>query len=283
MARGLSANTIETLEQAMRYVRSVDYRVSLRWLFYRMVQGHGYQKKDYNRFKSAIAKARKRYIRGWHPAILADETRSIYNPGRSSTSSIEDWVSSVQQGIRCNLDKHMYQQNRVHVWFEAKAMAEQFKKYTAPYFVPLAPFGGDPSIPFKKELADLITRDSRKGQKVVVLYFGDYDKKGQQIPLSALDDVRRWTPYTFSYYRIGLNFGHISRYSIPENPSRKNEYQWEALDDAGARDVITRSLDRFIDIDAITKVQDIERRAESDLASHLVQWVPDSDFGEVQS
>ena len=72
------------LVYAMTCVMSVDYRVSLRWLFYRLLQGFGLTKKDYNPFKRVVANFRKKMLRGWHPAILADETRQIYDPNKGS-------------------------------------------------------------------------------------------------------------------------------------------------------------------------------------------------------
>jgi len=151
-------------------------------------------------------------------------------------------------------------------------MSEQFKKYAGPYYVPLAPFGGDASIPFKKEIADSITRVIRNGKPVVVLYFGDLDSKGLQIPKSALVDIREWTPVEFDFIRVGLNPDQVRLYGIPENPSRPGEYQWEALDDEAARHLITSSLDQFIDLEQIEKIKKIEERAEIHLRTYLQEW-----------
>ena len=54
MARGLRKGTKDLLDQAMLFVKSVDYKVSLRWLFYRMVQSHG--------------------LRGWEPTFNEEPT-----------------------------------------------------------------------------------------------------------------------------------------------------------------------------------------------------------------
>lgn len=278
MARGLSPNTIEILDVAMSFVKSVDYRVSLRWLFYRMLQAMGLRKSDYGSLKRHIANARKKRLRGWHPSTLADETRTIYNPNKGFPS-VTDWVHSVKKGIPCKLDKHIGQRYNVHVWFEAKAMSEQFKKYSGPYYVPLAPFGGDASIPFKKEIADGITRIARNGMPVKVLYFGDLDPKGLQIPLSALTDIREWTPVNFEFIRVGLNEEHIEMYDLPENPLKVGEYQWEALEDEAASHLITNALDRFIDLSIVEDVKSREARAEEHLSSYLKGWDPESLIG----
>jgi hypothetical protein len=136
----------------------------------------------------------------------------------------------------------------------------------------LVPFGGDVSIPIKKQIADDITKLSESGKPVTVLYFGDLDPKGKQIPLSAMSDIREWTPVDFEYVRVGLDLDQVIKYSIPENPMKKGEYQWEALDDQAAKHIITDSLNHYFDLDKMLKIQEIEKTAESVLKTYLVDW-----------
>jgi hypothetical protein len=107
-----------------------------------------------------------------------------------------------------------------------------------------------------------------------VLYFGDLDKKGLQIPKSALTDIRKWTQVQFDYFRVGLNSKQVRLYKLPENPERPGQYQWEALDDEAARGLITGALDRFFDLDKIETIRKIEERAEAHLRNFLKEWDP---------
>lgn len=273
MTRGLSRKTKEMLDYGLTSINSVDYKVSLRWVFYRLVQGLGLSKKDYSSFVRAASSARKKRHRGWHPSILADETRHIYNPN-TGYSSLKNWVRAVKLGISCDLDKHLGQEYNALVCFEAKAMFEQFKKYTGPYYVPLVPFGGDASIPLKNDIAHLITDLSRKGKPVIVLYFGDLDPKGIQIPKSAFTDIRSWTSVDFEFIRVGLNSEHVSQYDIQENPMKPGDYQWEALNDEAASPLITSALDHYIDLKKIENIRNIEERAEAYLRTFLQEWDP---------
>lgn len=259
------------LDTGMMCIKRVDYKVSLRWVFYRLMNILGLTKSDYSSFKRAASMARKRRIRGWHPGTLTDESRSIYYANQGY-SSIEDWVDAVRNGIACNLDKQLGQENRVIVCFEAKAMLQQFKKYTAPYFVDLVPFGGDVSIPIKSQIADDITKLSESGKPVTILYYGDLDPKGKQIPLSAMSDIRKWTPVDYEYVRVGLDLDQVINYSIPENPMKLGEYQWEALDDQAAKRIITDSLNTYFDLDKIKRILEIEEMAESVLKEYLEDW-----------
>ena len=98
--------TAEILARALDMIAEVPYKVSARWLFYRLLQEGYYRGKgDYgNKFLKATSKARHAFYEGWHPDTLADETRSpIYRGG--GWGSVEGWIISLSQGIGCKLDK----------------------------------------------------------------------------------------------------------------------------------------------------------------------------------
>ena len=245
--------TAAMLERAMQYVKSVRYTVSARWLFYRLYQeGLYHDKKDYkDQFMDPLAEARKRMYDEWRPWTLSDETRSPIYRGRGFADQLK-WLE--EMGLQeCQLDRWAARSAYVEIWYEAKAMTGQFEYYTKA--ITLRRFGGQPSIPFKWEVVphfDQITRDY-PGKPIVVLYFGDNDKHGNQIPKSATDDIKYWCGQRgieFSFYRAGLNDGQELEFDIPENPEHRGTYQWEALSDEAARTIIIRALSTIPDLTA---------------------------------
>lgn len=147
------------------------------------------------------------------------------------------------------------------VCFEAMAMLHQFAKYMPPA-VSLWPFGGDPSLEYKWRLAEHIDRaQGRYGKPITVLYFGDLDPKGVQIPRSALADVYAWAKTDFDSRRVALNPGQEIRFNIPENPSKPGEYQWEALTDEAARTLIEEALHGFYNPDKEESIREREQAA----------------------
>ena len=74
-----------------------------------------------------------------------------------------------------------------------------------------------------------------------VLYFGDYDDKGFMIPEAVKDCLETWGS-NVSWKRIGLTKEQVEKYDLPENPDRKGRYQWEALPDEGAEEIISSAL-----------------------------------------
>lgn len=248
------------LAKALEFVKSVEYPVSTRWDFYQMVQYAGLTKEDYARFKKWTARARKSFYDGWRPDTLVDDTRAIHQRG-VGFGTAEQWLEHLKKQ-RPYFDKIEDQPNVVMVWFEAKAMIGQFKHYTEPYHVSLVPFGGDPSIHFKWALTKQLEKmDGWYDDKpIIVKYFGDLDPKGLTIPESALKDINAWCSVPFEFERVGLEREHVERWNLPDNPKKPGQYQWEALPDEGAKELIVGALAPLIDLNKIAEVEKREAR-----------------------
>ncbi len=276
-------------------------------MFYRLLQdGFLFTKADYKRLLSYLSKARKRFYKRWRPDTLADDTRApllmerqghytLFVRGESFYGA-RSWLNEVRSGLNCPLDKWMDQDRYVEVWFEAAAMMSQFRHY-ANESIPLLAFHGDVSIPAKWEAAVRIHRRWKQGKKIVILYYGDLDDKGLEIPKSAERDIVDFVGVLivrgivgdhadnatlldmsteefrhflgdFTFQRIGLNEAHPVEFDIPENPERPGTYQWEALGDAGAQELI-EVANRYIDLDVQQEVKDREERIIEQFRYHL--------------
>ena len=285
--------TAEILNWCLEKVNSVPYKVTLRWIFYRAVQERGLTKKDYDKFKKWLSRARKSFWNGWRPDTLVDDTRYLVALG-NGFKSFQDWVKNIGEQ-KPEYEKFSNQENIVVVLFEAEAMTSQFRYYCNRYHVPYAPFRGDPSIDFKWRIANYLAKLALEYEKPIqILYFGDYEPvrktgsrgKGITIPLDALKDIRHW--YKVNWYvelakkeglsledleeladrkypelrfeRCGLNPEHIERWNLPENPTRPGEYQWEALGDEEAKELIENSIERYWNLKAVEEIEEKEGR-----------------------
>lgn len=248
------------LTKALEFVRSVSYPVSTRWDFYQMVQFAGLTKSDYRSFTKWTARARKSFYNGWRPDTLIDDTRGIEHHG-SGFDNAEEWLERMKEQ-KPYFDKNNDQDVIVQVWFEAQAMIGQFQFYTKPYHVSLVPFKGDPSIHFKWTIAKRLENIASwyPGKPIMIKYFGDLDPKGLEIPENALKDIRAWCRVPFEFERIGLMTEHVERWNLPDNPEKPGQYQWEALPDEGAKELIVGALAPLIDVRAIKRVQKREAK-----------------------
>jgi hypothetical protein len=249
----------QILDKAMGYIQSVPYQVSARWLFYRLLQDGTYSAKDdYDKFLWLIARARKDFSGAWRPYTLTDETRRpIYTHGAYETPN--EWFSAMANN-QCSLNEWFTQPYYVEIWFEAQAMERQFQHYTE--HVTLRPFRGDPSIPYKWDISQRIKDYADSfGHEIIILYFGDYDEKGLQIPQSALADIEKWCEAPFKFIRCGLSREQVEKYHVPENPDKPGEFQWEAVPDIAAKEIITSSLLPWIDEDKFSETKNREMEA----------------------
>jgi hypothetical protein len=268
------AKSLQILEAAWKHIQSVPYRVSLRWVFYRLLQDGVLQDKGkgYRNLKDLLIAARKNFYKDWRPDTLADETREIIIRGDGSPDG-PAWVEKLAQyGVKCSLDRWANHPFYPIIAFEARAMTNQFLHYTED--ITLVPFGGDPSLNLKWEVPQLIsTMDEKYWEPVKLFYFGDCDKKGNQIDASAIEDVRRWCDVPFEFERVGLSLNQTG--GVPENPDRPGEYQWEALTDSQAASVIEIALGQ-LDLDSLRAIKLRERSLEAAVKDHLqtFKWNP---------
>jgi hypothetical protein len=257
------------LDRAFEHIKSVPYKVSARWVFYRLLQDGIYTKKsDYkNTFIGLTSRAR--HSGYWSPDLLADETREavIYEPEGTNKPNpdieeqihyarfnakreyqfLENRYLNYEYNHDYQIDPTWYLDNITVVMFEARAMKDQFKRYAKD--LTLCPFGGQPSIPYKYELAKYLEDQKEHYNKpILVLYFGDYDEAGQTIFNTAREDIGKWCEYGINWQFCGLTKEQAIYYQIPENIDHKG-FQWEALTDPQAKEIITSSIKKYTDIE----------------------------------
>jgi hypothetical protein len=73
--------------------------------------------------------------------------------------------------------------------------------------------------------------------------------------------IQAWSTASFQVERVGLLQEHVSQYNLPDNPERPGEYQWEALPDESARELIENALNTYVDLEAIRKIEEEEEQA----------------------
>lgn len=278
-----TARNAAIIDRASHYVRSVPYQVTARWVFYRLLQEGIYsQKAGYKHLLALLSRARKKFSHGWRPDTLADDTRAALVRG-DGFASPQDWLDAIKDQQSCFLDHWATQPMYIECWFEAAAMQAQFDYY-ANENVPLLAFHGDVSIPEKWNAAQrLADRWYELHKPTTIYYFGDLDPKGLTIPLSAWSDIRLWAvalarqrdmesgrefDHSLTFERVGLNPGDEVTYTLPENPERPDTYQWEALSDDDARDLIGRA-NNLLDLDAFDAIDTQENDTAERVRRHL--------------
>ena len=275
------AKTKAILDRGLELVNSVPYKVSARWVFYGLLQeGYFRSKKDYkDKWIKYSSAARHNLYGGWRPDTMADDTRKRIEGG-GGYENVADWMDSLTGGFICNLDRWYTQDHYIELWYEARAMTDQFRHYTKN--ITLVPMGGQPSIPYKWEIAKSLEAAADRYKKpIVILYFGDFDPAGATIGNVAERDVRKWSEAAFDFINCGLTLAQVERYDVPENPDKPGEYQWEALSDEGAKEIIKSYTGRYLRHGAFSEITEAQAAAEDWVTGYMenikTAWEQDQD------
>lgn len=131
----------------------------------------------------------------------------------------------------------------------------------------MRPFGGDYTIPMKwRTAADLERLDKQYNKPITILYFGDFDDKGLEIPYNAIRDVYKWCDIDFDFEVCGITLDQVKKYNVPENFEKPGDYQWVGLNDAQAGEIITAAVKKYINLDIIE-----QRKKESEVLTQKMK------------
>ena len=269
----------QTLERGWYWKESVPYGVSARWIFYKLYDydqlfTDSKKKAYHNLFLPLFSKARKQFYDQWRPDSLTDDSRTE-ELGGFGYSDEKEWLRVGIGERECILDRWQDADTYVEIWFEAFAMIGQFR-YFAPN-ISLVPFKGDASIEYKWRIAKRLEQMSGQydGKPMTILYFGDLDQKGLEIPENALRDIRAWCSVPFEFIRCGLNKGDEVRFGLGSSIDRADSYQWESLSHEQARELIVPSVEKFISQRLFSEIEQREQEATEKFQESIKEMFDD--------
>lgn len=255
----------EILDRGWYWKESVPYDVSARWIFYKLYDfdhlfDGGKKQAYHNLFMPLFSKARKQFYGNWKPYSLADDSRVEFLSGFGYWDE-KEWLEVGIGERECIIDKWQFAENYIEIWFEAFAMKSQFEYY-APN-VSLVPFKGDASIEYKWRIAKRLERMAERynGKPIKILYFGDADKKGEEIPENALRDIRTWSSVSFEFILCGLTIKQAKDFGLGESIDQPGSYQWESLSHDQAGELITPAVNKFVSLGIFSEVEVREQEA----------------------
>lgn len=260
---------IAILDAAMAHIRSVNYPVGLRWVFYRLLQDSVLTSKDdYGMLKAIVAKARKSFHGDWRPDTLVDEGRNV-NSGIEIVSA-KEMLELLPHFVSVQSDIFADQEAVPFLLYESATSDGQFEHFARPFA--RSALRGDSSIPHKWTIAahaDYLAREH--GKPVHVLYFGDHDAKGMQIPESTMTDVHAWiAPSTeLRFTRVGINAEHAARFDLPEKVDKPHSYEWESLTSDQAEELILEGLRSVVNLAVIDECLASGKRESIALATKV--------------
>jgi len=248
------------LETAKAIVESYDTPVTLRQLFYRLVSNQVLRntRSDYNQLSTHTAEARRD---GMFPDLI-DNMRWIHRA--ESWDGPRDALRALV--VQYRRDRTEGQEHTVYIGVEKAGMVPQLNLWFSDRGLPILPLGGYSSQTFTADVAKDI---QRQGRPSVLLYAGDFDPSGEDIPRDFAERVKCFDVVE----RIALTPEQVDEYELPvamgkETDSRAKSFaakhgklvQVEL--DALAPDVLRRlyedAIARFLDVSTMLEVIDRE-------------------------
>ncbi len=223
-------------ENALEEVGDYEHGIlTIRGLHYRLVsRGMTNSQQHYKRVVSAMIKLR------WDGDIdfdfFSDNDRESIGETKSELTDVDSEVESSEWYIKHwmnNYNKNLWENQPYYpeVFIEKKALQGVFSKPCEKYSISLNPCKGYPSLSFLYEASKRFKTALDNGKKPIILYFGDYDPSGEDIPRSIKQNL--WDMgVDLELKVISLNREQVIEWNLPPAPAKKTDSRtknWNGL------------------------------------------------------
>ncbi len=271
------------LEEISNYERGV---LTLRALHYRLVsRGMTNSIRHYKRVVAAMIKAR------WEGDVsfetFSDHDRETLGSTDYQTTSVESkqnmaerqiqaWMNSYYKNLWENQDYY------IEIWIEKKALQGVFEPICREYDVALAPCKGYPSLTFLNEAKDRFVEAS-DSHDIKIIYFGDYDPSGEDIPRSIHENLRDLGVNVEVDRRLLLKH-QVLEWKLPPAPAKVGDSRtvnWDGLGQVELDAIEPRELQRIvrgaieehIDPDKRKMLREVEEQERQVFQQNLKEFV----------
>lgn len=191
-------------------------------------------------------------------------------------NDLPEFLETVRQSYR--REKWTRQPYALEVWCEKDAVAGVLQPVTDRYEVLLFPCRGYDSYSALKDAGERIRR---AGRPTVVLYLGDFDPSGQDMPRDIRDRLTRDFGATFDLRVIALTREQVDEHDLPQNFAKRTDsraaafiarhgdiaVELDALPPNVLQALVREHLDQFFDVTAfaeeVAREQDEQERLDA--------------------
>lgn len=223
---------------AEEYRDSHDLTLSLRQMYYQFVARGLLPNGDkvYKRLGAVLTDAR---LSGEFPiAYLEDRGRSVGETDADNIRTVNEAIEEAADNLArlpfwLRYGAWYGQSTKVFVWIEKDALSGVLEKTCRDLGVGLFPCKGYPSISALAGWVHSTGEMLEDGEDALILYLGDHDPDGLQIPISAEETLRRIqvvenVEFDFTMKRIALTLDQIRKYKPPPMPAKESSARFAA-------------------------------------------------------
>lgn len=170
------------------------------------------------------------------------------------------------------------------VFIEKKALEGVFVRTCMKHGIALGACKGYPSLTFLHEASKRFIEAENRGQKPIIIYFGDYDPSGEDIPRAFKENLENLGCENVEVRRIALNEDQVIAWGLPPAPTKVTDSRsvhWEGLGQVELDAVKPEKLMSLLE-DAIADIfdeslydelKDIEKVEREDYRRELKEYV----------
>lgn len=226
----ITENSIEIIS---RYEKGV---LTLRGLHYQLVSiGMTNSIKHYKRVVSAMIDAR------WDSLVdfdtFSDLDRTMVGETKYEETNLYTSIEEGKEAIKGWME--VYYKNRwenqiyyPEVFIEKKALQGVFQRPCIHNNVALGACKGYPSLTFLNEATQRFKDAVDRGKIPVIIYFGDYDPSGEDIPRAIEDNIKKLGCESIEVRRIALMEHQVRVWNLPPAPAKETDSRtanWNGL------------------------------------------------------
>ena len=275
----------KSLEIIGRYEKGV---LTLRGLHYQLVSiGMTNTLTHYKRVVAAMIQARWDGLVGFD--AFSDHDREMIGKTDFKETVLEDEIAEGKKQI--GLWMRSYMKNRwenqpyyPEVFIEKKALQGVFQSVCRRYDVALGACKGYPSLTFLNEATQRFFDAKRSGKLPVILYFGDYDPSGEDIPRAIEENVIRLGCKNIEVRRIALLHDQVVEWNLPPAPVKEGDSRSAAWDGLGQveldavrpeklQELCQNAIDSVFDGNLYSELQEQEDQERGEYRVELREYV----------
>lgn len=169
------------------------------------------------------------------------------------------------------------------VWIEKKALQGLFEPICRRMGIALSPCKGYPSLTFLNEAKQRFREILNEGKTPIILYFGDYDATGEDIPRSIKENLRN-LGINIEVKRISLLEDQVIEMGLPHAPTKpgdtrgKNwggfgQVELDAVDPKVLSEMCSDAIDEYFDFELYKELQERIDGERDEYRSQLKDFV----------
>jgi len=271
--------TLPKLSRVLEILEDVEQKnetVTLRQLNYRLT-GFEFLSTDpeYKQLSRILKHARLAGLISWN--VIEDHTRIVKLP--NIFESVSDALETILAVFKINRQEN--QPTYVEVMVEKDTLTDVFYSVTSQYCIPLNVNKGNNSVTAFKKCAERLIEAYNRGQKLLLLYFGDFDPSGMEMVETTKKNLRLLNVPDCEVKFCGVTLEQAKYYNLRSLPIKASDkkgpkfrklhgdecFEIDVLGNEVLRELVGNEIKNTIDLDIFDSVMDKEDEMKVNLVS----------------